>query len=152
MWEDARAAFARPRAAGVRIAKVQVSAALEVDAQVDEIAALERFDDGVYLHQAVARDGRRARDLDVARAAMRADGTTWRVHAHVPIFVASIEPFRSTQACLRDVLAASLEDGGVPCYEVETYTWNVLPADLRSENVARSIARELEWARACLAR
>jgi hypothetical protein len=34
-----------------------------------------------------------------------------------------------------------------PHLEVETYTWDVLPAELRNGDVATNIARELQWVR-----
>jgi hypothetical protein len=34
-----------------------------------------------------------------------------------------------------------------PHLEVETYTWEVLPPELRNGNIATDIARELEWVR-----
>ena len=37
-----------------------------------------------------------------------------------------------------------------PHLEVETYTWNVLPADLRGSDMATDIARELAWVRSQL--
>lgn len=158
MWEDARGSLARAAGAGVRIAKLQVSAALEVDfaaAGPEALDALERFDDGVYLHQVVERAAhRRWCDLDEAIAETRASRTpseAWRVHVHVPVFSASMPPFRSTQDYLREVLAACLESGGCPCFEVETYTWSVLPDEHRQASIAHGIARELEWTRARLA-
>jgi hypothetical protein len=38
---------------------------------------------------------------------------------------------------------------GSPCpyLEVETYTWDVLPAEYKTMNVADAIARELNWVR-----
>ena len=36
--------------------------------------------------------------------------------------------------------------------EIETYTWDVLPAEYRSEGVTNAIAREIEWVVAEIAR
>ncbi len=33
------------------------------------------------------------------------------------------------------------------CLEVETYTWDVLPAEYRKVGVAEAVARELAWVR-----
>jgi hypothetical protein len=33
------------------------------------------------------------------------------------------------------------------CLEVETYTWDVLPAEYRTTDVSTAIARELSWVR-----
>ena len=100
-------------AAGVRILKVQVSAGLRL-ARPDAAAraALERFAEGVYLHQVVVRSGphlRRYLDLPQALAdAARAGtddalhgGDEWRVHFHVPVFRAALGPFENTQGSSR---------------------------------------------------
>jgi hypothetical protein len=42
------------------------------------------------------------------------------------------------------VLRARAYDGHL---EVETYTWDVLPAAYRGEPVATAVARELAWVR-----
>mgnify|MGYP003541509399 CR=1 FL=1 len=71
----------------------------------------------------------------------------WRVHFHVPIFLDRIEPFESTQAFVREVLAMQRAQPVSAHLEVETYTWDVLPAPLRSGSVDVAIARELDWVR-----
>ena len=59
-FEDPAQSIARLRSAGIGIFKLQLSAALKVP-RVDRetVARLERFDDGVYLHQVVERRARR---------------------------------------------------------------------------------------------
>ena len=48
------------------------------------------------------------------------------------------------------LLAALRGEAEVPHLEVETYTWDVLPAELRDRPVTDAIVRELEWVRAQL--
>ena len=74
----------------------------------------------------------------------------WRVHFHVPIFVADIEPLSTTQDFLAEILALHREAPISPHLEVETYTWDVLPAALRGMPVDEAIARELHWVEARL--
>jgi sugar phosphate isomerase/epimerase len=151
-------ALDRFAAAGVRVLKVQVSAGLRVvrpDAALR--AALARFADGVYLHQVVVRKGthlRRYLDLpqalaDAARSGAEV-GDEWRVHFHVPVFRAELGPFENTQAFLKPLLARLGRRDDCSHLEVETYTWDVLPAEHRAEAVDDMIARELEWTRAHL--
>ena len=140
-FEDLPAAVAALRAANVTIAKVQLSCGLRV-APVDRAArdALAAFHDDVYLHQVVARRGDAlVRYLDLPDATEDAD--EWRIHFHVPIFRETLGPFSSTQQFLADVIAMRLS----PHLEVETYTWDVLPAEFRDEPIADAIARELRW-------
>ena len=83
----------------------------------------------------------------------------WRIHFHVPIFV---EKFGNLLATRQDIHQAIqiLEAGrtqtidGVPWftgdYEVETYAWGVLPPELRVDNLADGIARELMYLQSVL--
>ena len=157
-FENANAALARLRRAGIRIGKVQVttalSAALSGDPGADEptLRALERFADGVYLHQVVERrEGTLIRHLDLPeaialhRASGRAGPSEWRVHFHVPVFAERLDPFGSTQAFLRDLLDAAAREQVSEHLEVETYTWDVLPPEHRQIDVNDAMAREIRW-------
>jgi hypothetical protein len=152
-FEDVRGSLERAREAGIRVAKIQLSSAIRVPAIGPECEPqLTAFDDGVYLHQTVeTRGGRLTRhtDLPEALAALRRGeaGGEWRVHCHVPIFLESFGPLRSTQDSLREVLGLCRERDVSPHLEVETYTWGVLPAELRNGDIATNIARELHWVR-----
>ena len=150
-FEDPADAFARLSAAGIRIAKLQLSSALRVPAVgADTETALSAFDDGVYLHQVVERrNGTVTRHIDLAPAfaALRAGhaGGEWRVHCHVPIFLEVAGKFHSTQPTLKAALACTKSGFVAPHLEVETYTWDVLPPDLRQGHRADAIAREMNW-------
>jgi sugar phosphate isomerase/epimerase len=130
-------------AAGIRIGKAQLSAALELP--VIARAELERFADPIYLHQVTQRgkDGSLVSwpDLPAALDGF-GGGEEWRVHFHVPIFVERYGALRSTQDHLRDVIERVR--GRTSHLEIETYTWDVLPAELKASSVD-SIAREYEW-------
>lgn len=155
-FEDAAAGFDRLKRAGLRAPKVQLSAALSVP-EVDRHTKkrLERFDDGVYLHQVVERrpDGTLQRYLDLAPAFAELDsanGCEWRVHCHVPIFMDRLPELGTTQPLLRDVLALHRASPLTSHLEVETYTFEVLPEELRSVDVATAVSRELAWAKEAL--
>lgn len=156
-FEDPVAALDRVYAAGISVAKLQLSAALAADADTPDLEhLLERFDDGVYLHQVVERrDGALTRytDLPEALTAARhgALGGEWRIHCHVPVFLDGFEGLGSTQANLREVLALCRRRAVSPHLEVETYTWNVLPAGARNSDLSDDIVRELRWIRSELA-
>ena len=143
--------------AGIPIAKIQVTAGLRI-ARVtsDSVAALQRFEDGVYLHQIVERASgalRRYVDIDAARAAAtwRAGDCEWRVHFHVPVFLEELDGFSSTQPFVREALALHRQQARTPHLEVETYTWSVLPASAREVPIDEAIARELLWVQGQLA-
>jgi sugar phosphate isomerase/epimerase len=142
--------------AGIDIVKVQISSALDVTpADVD---ALRPFAEDTYLHQVVARHGatpehlarlERFVDLPDALAAPAAH-TDWRVHFHVPLFLERLGALSTTQRFVSSFLDALRANPVCDQLEVETYTWDVLPAEHRTLDVADAIARELAWVRAAL--
>ena len=148
-YEDPAGSIEALRAAGLPIHKLQLSAALRIRS-VDAAARarLAGFNEPIYLHQVVSRRGgalRREADLAPALARTDSDGEEWRVHFHVPLFVDRIPPFATTQDFLAEILAIHCARSISPHLEVETYTWGVLPPDLRGADVAADIARELGW-------
>ena len=137
-YEDPDAALDALDAAGLRVGKAQLSAALTVPASARD--ELRPFADPIYLHQVTERGSHRTwPDLPEALAE---DGSAeeWRVHFHVPIFVERYGALKSTQEHLR----RCIERVDTAHLEIETYTWDVLPADLKASSVD-SIAREYEW-------
>jgi sugar phosphate isomerase/epimerase len=149
-FEDPAGSLQALRAAGIGVPKLQLSAALRIAAVGPETAAqLRPFDEPVYLHQVIARqDGRLIRYLDLpqALAALAQNrGAEWRVHFHVPIFLAQLRDFSTTQAFLGEILARHRREPISANLEVETYTWDVLPERYRQVDVASAVARELAW-------
>jgi sugar phosphate isomerase/epimerase len=150
-FEDPADAFAKFQTAGIRVAKLQLSSALRIPVVgADTEASLKAFDDGVYLHQVVERrNGAITRHVDLAPAfaALRAGngGGEWRVHCHVPVFLEVAGAFHSTQPTLKAALACTRAGFVAPHLEVETYTWDVLPRELRQSGRADAIAREMNW-------
>jgi hypothetical protein len=158
-YEEPGAALERLKLAGIRVTKVQLSSALLVPNPSDpaNLAFLEQFAEDTYLHQVVQRrpDGLvRYTDLPQALAAASRrsgePGEEWRVHFHVPIFLAEAGHLRTTQPYLTELLSVLRADPVCPYLEVETYTWDVLPAPLREDDVCVAIARELAWVRSAL--
>ncbi len=151
-FEDPHDSLARLRAAGIRIAKLQLSAALRIPEVGPETRdQLVPFDEPVYLHQTVERGpGGLTRYLDLPEALARAEaaeGREWRIHFHVPIFLEAMKDFGTTQGFLREILALQRAEPVTDQLEVETYTWDVLPERYRQAEVGTAIARELNWVR-----
>jgi hypothetical protein len=154
-FEDAAASLNALRASGIAVPKLQLSAALRIAKVGPETAdQLRPFDEPVYLHQVIERkDGALTRHLDLPDALAgigQSLGSEWRVHFHVPIFLAELEHFSTTQAFLGEILRLHREQPVSQHLEVETYTWDVLPERYRQVEVASAIARELAWVRAQL--
>lgn len=137
---------------GLRVAKVQLSAALETDATPESLKRLAAFDEAVYLHQVRVRSGDgdllRFDDLPAALAdpAARNRGNCWRVHFHVPLFWTGSEGLRSTHYLLDKRFFDLLKQGRCPHAEIETYTFGVLPESVWTGDLVDGIAREFAWA------
>lgn len=151
------------KAYGLRVGKIQISAALKADFPAPGSPgreavrqAFSQFNEPTYLHQVVARrihvgpgvpvSGAllRFRDLPDAIAAFEDNHAEWRSHFHVPIFVETYGVLQSTQDDIRTVLRLQAERRFTSQLEVETYTWDVLPGELKVP-IVDSIEREMKW-------
>jgi hypothetical protein len=154
-FEEAGANLAMLCDAEIRLAKIHFSSALRLNPTDTALAALRSFDEPVYLHQVVVRqkDGtlRRFTDLPEALALaeitpVTARGREWRVHFHVPLQAAPAEPLGDTREHLLGVMDFLAHEPGVCSHlEMETYTWAVLPEELRAERVEEQLALEYTW-------
>ena len=152
-YEDARTALDALGARQIRISKIHLSSALAFDpCDPAAVAAIRAFDEPVYFHQVLVRDRAgtitRFKDLPdfLAAARIPVPGTEARVHFHIPLDAEPAAPLRSTRDHTRAVLAWH-RDHPEACrhYEIETYTWAVLPAALQRP-VAKQLAGEYQWA------
>jgi sugar phosphate isomerase/epimerase len=150
-WEEPVAALNRLARAGINIVKVQVSAALEVADPAGAAGTLREYAEPRFLHQ--TRSAGCAHSFDDLDEALSAGVPgPWRIHFHVPLHASPAPPLTSTTAVLRSALAAVLCGPAARCdhFEVETYTWSVLPPDRRPdgpEALAAGIAAEVAFAR-----
>jgi sugar phosphate isomerase/epimerase len=149
-FEDPRGSIAALRSAGIAIGKVQLSSALKIPRVHGDIRSiLNPLADRVYLHQVVQnRSGTLLRFQDMPDALEQLDdalGAEWRIHFHIPIFRDDLEQFGTTQDFLGKILDLHREEPITRHLEVETYTWDVLPAELRNISLAESISREIAW-------
>jgi sugar phosphate isomerase/epimerase len=157
-FEDPATALDALAAAGIPVVKSQLSAALHAEhperAEVRE--ALAAFDEPRFLHQTrtLTPEGLRGTD-DLGEALAGGalpDSAPWRAHFHVPLHAAPAAPLTSTLPVLKDTLTR-LVGGAHPLtrhLEVETYTWQALPPELRPRartQLADGIAAELTLAR-----
>jgi hypothetical protein len=154
-YEDHLSMIQHTRALGIKTGKIQISAALKALMATDPeqrnkvVLAFKKFNEPVYLHQVIARqnDGHLIRYPDMPEAladAANATVTEWRAHYHVPLFVENYGVLQSTQKDIEEVLAIQRDLPFTLQLEVETYTWEVLPEDMRLP-LAESIIREMEW-------
>jgi sugar phosphate isomerase/epimerase len=152
-FEDAASALKRLDAAGIRVPKFQISSALRLQEPVAGSAGrevLNTFADATYLHQVVERRAEslsRFVDLPDALATPGCTNCEWRVHFHVPVFLPAMGVLETTQRDLIDALEVVKSRDEAACLEVETYTWDVLPAQYKTVDMHAAIARELAWVR-----
>ena len=154
-FEDVAQSVATLKSHGVGIGRLQISSAVRVlfdgsAMQRQEIYNhLASLDNGIYLHQVIERNAdavlRRFADLDDAfEAPADSRPREWRIHFHVPLFTEQYGVALATQAQNRSLLALAAREDITRHLEIETYTWNVLPARLKSD-LLTSIDREFHW-------
>lgn len=150
-FEDPAASLRAYRDAGIRISKVQLSAALQAPATAEICAALAPFAEPVYLHQVKghAASGAQFAWFDLPTALEEIPGFTdldeVRVHFHVPLFFTGNGPIGSTAGTLTPEFFQELRAGACPHLEIETYTFDVLPPEVHPGDIVESIAREYAW-------
>ncbi|MEV5397064.1 metabolite traffic protein EboE [Streptomyces cellulosae] len=157
-FEDPGTALDGLARAGVPVVKSQLSAALHAEQpHLPEVReALAAFAEPRFLHQTRTRTAAGLRGTDDLDEALTGDALPdagpWRSHFHVPLHAAPAAPLTSTLPVLTSVLTR-LVGGPHPLtrhLEVETYTWQALPPELRPRGraqLADGIAAELTLAR-----
>ncbi|MFD8567535.1 metabolite traffic protein EboE [Streptomyces sp. NPDC059639] len=157
-FEDPETALDGLAAAHVPVVKSQLSAALHAEhPRTPEVReALAAFDEPRFLHQTRTLTDQGLHGTDDLGPALNGaalpDATAWRAHFHVPLHAAPAAPLTSTLDVLKDTLTR-LVGGPHPLthhLEVETYTWQALPPELRPRarpQLADGIAAELTLAR-----
>lgn len=150
-YEDPTESLRAYKAEGIRISKVQLSAALRAQSNPESWAALKSFVEPVYLHQVKGRASSGARfswyDLPAALEELPGfpDVEELRVHFHVPLFFTGAGPLQSTVDTLTPDFFHELRQGTCSHLEIETYTFDVLPAEVHPGDVVKSIAKEYSW-------
>jgi len=155
VYEKPAEVFAAFEAEGIKIGKIQISAALKVDLPKgkEERQTIEQlllpFVESIYLHQVVARDeaGQLQAFNDLPQALItlpETEAEEWRVHFHVPVFLSRYGQLSSTQQDISEVLTIIQSQKITNHLEVETYTWEALPEDVNLD-LTQSIIRELQW-------
>jgi len=154
-YEDPKSVFARLESAGIKIGKIQISAAIKVNipAEIEKrsliVERLRPFAESTYLHQVIERrsDGTLHHYPDLITALPHLEQSLaeeWRTHFHVPIFIHDYQILQSTQDDIATVLHLVQTNNACQHLEIETYTWDVLPSEMKID-LLTSIQREYEW-------
>jgi hypothetical protein len=151
-YEEMSESLGKLVAAGVPILKLQEAAALHVPEVNDEaVDELRRYAETIYLTQTLERrDGGPLTyylNVEDAIAAWEADPgpREWRVHIHVPVFLDDLGAFNSTRFAITEALEVHRRTPLSRHLEIETYTWDMLPADIKTGDIVDYVCRELEW-------
>ncbi len=154
-FDDCRESLEALRNAGLRISKVHLSNALAFDLDNPEaMKAIAQFDEPTYLHQLITNGGERRHcftDLPEALTRLQEPPIMTeghkeaRVHFHIPLYSDPATPLRSTKSHVRELLAYRRDHPDFCShFEIETYTWGVLPDDLQKP-IVDQIAAEYRW-------
>lgn len=152
--EDQAAAVARLVGAGVPIAKVQVTAAVEADARdPGQVAALAGMAEPRFLHQTsvddLAGSAVRCPDLDGLAATLARLPAARRIrsHFHVPLDAHRLANGLSTTAADAHAGLVAALAAGCRHASVETYTWPLLARSEaeRLAGTARELAVLADW-------
>ena len=152
-FEDIGACLQKLVDAGIPIFKLQEAAALHVPEVTQKIVdVLKNYSKTIYLTQTVEKkDGKLTRflNLEDAFAAWEKNPgpREWRTHFHVPVFLEDLGPFRTTRFAIEDALRFHKAKPLSRQLEIETYTWDVLPDNLKTGDIVDYVCRELDWVR-----
>ena len=149
-YEEPEDTFRKFETAGIKIGKIQVSAALKIlskasgNAEIWETLAL--FDEPTYLHQVTEIIDDKVKTYNDLPLVLenKNDFTELRAHFHVPIFMKQFGELYSTQDHIIKVIHYLKKRSVSEHLEIETYTWDVLPSALKKD-LTESITREINW-------
>ena len=139
--------------ARIKISKIHVSSALRLRPTPEARQALQAFADDIYFHQVIERSQNgvieRYRDLDVA---LRLDNmkdpatTEWRIHFHIPLHSSRTKLFDNTADHIIGLFRLLQKNPALCSHlEMETYTWEVMPPELKGRTVVDQLVCEYDW-------
>jgi len=154
-YEEPQDIIRRFNNAGIKIGKIQLSSAIKIAISSQQIQRqpileqLSSFAESTYLHQVIANhgEGNLQHYADLSNALehfLTTEAKEWRTHFHVPLFISKYQLFESTQDHLVKLLNMLPNDAISHHLEIETYTWEVLPAEIKLD-ILTSIEREYQW-------
>jgi len=153
-YESPAEAIGRLKQHKIKFSKIHISNAMRVKPTPEVRQALHAFTDDIYFHQTIARTGdgkiTRHRDLDEALAMHNhlppGPDEEWRIHFHIPLHAEPTATFSTTADHVQGVLDLLKADPAMCSHlEMETYTWEVMPGQMKRRNVVDQLVSEYEW-------
>ena len=141
----------------ISVWKLQEAAAMMIPVvNRDKVEAVKKYAKTIYLTQTHQRDKdgtiTRYLNLEDAIAAWEKNPVEceWRIHFHVPVFLEDLGPFKSTRFAIEEALAFQKKHRLADQLEIETYTWDVLPDELKTGDIVDYVTKEIEWVKSQL--
>jgi sugar phosphate isomerase/epimerase len=149
-FEEPAEAIAAFRQHNIKISKLHLSSALKVRPTAEGRRALAVFADDVYLHQVAMRNGdghvKIYKDLEPALKSSADGSSEWRIHFHVPLHSPGADWYETTANHVTGALDLLQADPALCAHlEMETYTWEVLPPELKKRDVVDQLVAEYDW-------
>jgi hypothetical protein len=152
-YEEPAAALRKFAQNEIKISKLHFSSALKVIPTPDALQALKEFVDVVYFHQVIERSKdaplKRYKDLDIALAEFKSTRTElpeWRIHFHIPLHCRPTQLFETTADHLIGLMDELAKNPSLCSHiEMETYTWEVLPPEMKNRSVVDQLVAEYKW-------
>ncbi len=158
-YDDITEAIDRFRDLDITVGKVQISCApvlLSPDAKPEGRRTFLDMDETQFLHQTFGRDGNgqlhSVKDLSALKGDRLEEWKTfseWRTHFHVPVFLEKFGDIHTTQEVLVQAVDYSFKNNLCSHFEIETYSWNVLPISTRKSlnitNLVDVLENEFNW-------
>lgn len=153
-YEDPGHSLQMLQDAKLRVSKIHLSNALKVRPSKAVFELLQSFADPVYFHQVIRKKKNglleRIQDLD---GALRLDpegvveeDEEWRIHFHIPLHAEPGEGYASTADHLHGVMDFLAREPSLCRHlEMETYTWDVMPGQLKNRDVVEQLVGEYRW-------
>ena len=139
---------------GIRIPKVQLSSGLVFSGTEQEFYnIIKDFDDKIFLHQYSKKTASKITHfLDLPNNFEQSSHRSeYRVHFHVPLFENNYGVLSGTQEFTKEVIHLFTHECKQDMiFEVETYTFSVLPKKYLNLSLNESIKKELDWVKKTL--
>ncbi|HEX3800870.1 MAG TPA: metabolite traffic protein EboE [Verrucomicrobiae bacterium] len=138
----------------IKISKLHLSSALKVHPTAEVRRSLAAFADDIYLHQVITREADGARRvfkdlapaLEMPAAFAQPESTEWRIHFHIPLHSPPTAWYGNTSDHVLGVLDLLKQNPALCSHlEMETYTWEVLPPELKNRDVVGQLVAEYDW-------
>lgn len=149
-YEEPTDTFTKFKEQNIVVGKIQVSAALKIvfNGTDDKTIwqELSKFNEPTYLHQVTEKIGDNVKTYNDLPVILEKKGVhkELRAHYHVPIFLEKYGSLFSTQDHIIKTINCIADNPVSQHLEIETYTWDVLPSDLK-QDLTECIVREIEW-------